>query len=154
MRPRDIAWAAGFLEGEGSFSCPRVAPQIQASQVQRDPLDRLQAMFGGHIYHLRHTSDHPLRKPYYRWNLNGTRAAAVMMTITGLMSPRRVEQIIAALAPWKAAGSGKGSHQRTRTHCPKGHPYSGDNLIQRAADRQCRACATATRRAAGPRKEH
>lgn len=31
---------------------------------------------------------------------------------------------------------------RERTHCPKGHPYSGVNLIQTATQRVCRACKT------------
>lgn len=31
--------------------------------------------------------------------------------------------------------------QKKRTHCPKGHPYSGDNLIIRPSGRRgCRAC--------------
>lgn len=31
--------------------------------------------------------------------------------------------------------------QKAKTHCPKGHPYSGDNLVvQRGKDRACREC--------------
>ena len=30
-----------------------------------------------------------------------------------------------------------------RTHCPKGHPYSGSNLIQLHRRRECRACMNA-----------
>ena len=34
-----------------------------------------------------------------------------------------------------------GSYQRSLTHCPKGHPYSGDNLIVRPEGwRACREC--------------
>lgn len=34
-----------------------------------------------------------------------------------------------------------GTHAQSRkTHCPKGHPYSGDNLIQRPYGRFCREC--------------
>lgn len=29
-----------------------------------------------------------------------------------------------------------------KTHCPKGHPYSGDNLYVRNGRRHCRACRT------------
>ena len=41
-----------------------------------------------------------------------------------------------------------GSKNAIKTHCPQGHPYSGDNLyISRAGDRQCRSClATQARR--------
>lgn len=30
--------------------------------------------------------------------------------------------------------------QTTRTHCPKGHPYSGENLAIKNGTRQCREC--------------
>lgn len=40
--------------------------------------------------------------------------------------------------------AGTSTRQRTlaRTHCPKGHPYSGDNLFQRKGTgfRECRIC--------------
>ena len=31
--------------------------------------------------------------------------------------------------------------QRNKTHCPHGHPYSGDNLYVYRGRRNCRACA-------------
>lgn len=35
----------------------------------------------------------------------------------------------------------KGRHgQKRKTHCPKGHPYTGDNLIIRDGRRFCRIC--------------
>lgn len=34
-----------------------------------------------------------------------------------------------------------GSHNSTKQHCPKGHPYSGDNLyVNSKGSRVCRAC--------------
>ncbi len=34
-----------------------------------------------------------------------------------------------------------GNYQRSKTHCPWGHPYSGDNLMSRACGRRgCRTC--------------
>jgi hypothetical protein len=33
--------------------------------------------------------------------------------------------------------------QIEKTHCPKGHPYHGDNLIVRRGKRECRACTYA-----------
>lgn len=36
---------------------------------------------------------------------------------------------------------GGASFQRNKTHCPKGHPYAGDNLAMRKdGKRSCRAC--------------
>jgi hypothetical protein len=35
-----------------------------------------------------------------------------------------------------------GQNMATKTHCPQGHPYEGDNLaIDRNGSRRCRACA-------------
>jgi len=36
-----------------------------------------------------------------------------------------------------------GAHQHLKTHCPQGHPYSGDNLYLRNGRRHCRACLKA-----------
>lgn len=41
-----------------------------------------------------------------------------------------------------------GQYLRDRTHCPQGHPYSGDNLyINRSAGRSRRVCRTCARAA-------
>lgn len=40
----------------------------------------------------------------------------------------------------------QGQWQKVKTHCPKGHPYSGDNLVVHASapnHRRCRACMRA-----------
>lgn len=54
---------------------------------------------------------------------------------------------------WYAAnrgtGMGTGSHQRAKTHCPKGHPYSGVNLYVppgRPAGRGCKECRRTAKR--------
>lgn len=42
--------------------------------------------------------------------------------------------------------------QARRTHCPQGHPYSGDNLyIRNCGRRMCRACNNARRKKAHQR---
>lgn len=41
--------------------------------------------------------------------------------------------------------------QKRRTHCPSGHPYSGDNLwISKTGNRQCRTCHRERERIATP----
>jgi len=48
MRKTDLAWAAGFIDGEGCLSfCPN--PQLSASQFNLEPLEELQLLFGGNI---------------------------------------------------------------------------------------------------------
>lgn len=102
----DIMWAAGFLEGEGSFTTSKKdngrwkTPRVTASQVQLWPLERMQTLFGGSIYPV--VSTNPQHKPQYHWQLNGSRAIPFMMTIYSLMSPGRKLQIECCLNVWKA----------------------------------------------------
>lgn len=96
----ELYWAAGFLEGEGSFTTDgrRIGSSVrlQAGQVQREPLDRLLSIFGGKIMWRMQNS-----KPFYLWRLNSRRSAQVMLTLYVLMSPRRQEQIVSALKKWR-----------------------------------------------------
>lgn len=39
------------------------------------------------------------------------------------------------------AGENIAAPHREKTHCPQGHPYSGDNLAVRNGRRHCKACA-------------
>jgi hypothetical protein len=53
MDREELAWAAGFFDGEGSIGCYRkderrpASPMLQVSQVDRFVLDRFQAALGG-----------------------------------------------------------------------------------------------------------
>ena len=97
---RDLFWAAGFLEGEGSFSKgPLGGPCVSAGQVQKEPLERLEKMFGGSIVQ-RQTKGFSL-KPIWIWSLRAHRSIQVMMTLYTLMSPRRKGQIEIVLNAWK-----------------------------------------------------
>lgn len=87
----EIGWVAGFLEGEGSFTG---WTGVKAAQKQLEPLERLQALFGGSLS--RHGND------MHIWQLYGARARGLMMTLYSLMSPRRKEQIRKQLHFWKA----------------------------------------------------
>ena len=89
---RDIAWAAGFLEGEGSFASR--GGTVNAVQVNTEPLHRLQELFGGSIYFDdKRTQKNPNWQPVSAWSVSGARARGFAMTIYSLMSSRRQEQI-------------------------------------------------------------
>ena len=103
------AWVAGFIEGEGCFTPQQstykgkktYAFRVSASQVEREPLERLQKMFGvGQIYEM------PRDKPHstcHVWMITKTGEA---MTAIGMIWPylsrRRKEQI------WNASLKVKG----------------------------------------------
>ena len=128
-----LYWAAGFLEGEGSFD-GRTA-QVTATQAESpEPLYYLQSMFGGTIHQRRHGLK-PHHKAQLKWSVSG---AGVMMTLYNLMSPKRRGQICRALKIWKS----RPAHPRYRRHCPQGHPYSPENTSIYNGTRSCRLCRT------------
>ncbi len=96
---KQIAWAAGFLEGEGSFSRARrknTTETVQAVQVNYTPLGRMARWFGGKV-RVSNRSILPNTKRLYVWSVNGARARGIMLTIVSLMSPKRQKQIWRAL---------------------------------------------------------
>ena len=86
---KDVYWAAGFYDGEGS--CIYVDHGIRATASQKGPelLERMKALFGGSV------------KVGY-WYAGGARAAGFLMTIHPLLSTRRQEQVQETLAAWRA----------------------------------------------------
>ena len=97
----DLYWAAGFLEGEGCFGSKITAnPQhasiaAQASQVNREPLEWLQEIFGGSIRS--YPSGRPRQSPHYTWRVCGARARGVVFTLFSLLSKKRQTQVRCSL---------------------------------------------------------
>jgi len=92
---RDIAWAAGFYEGEGTCNFATGSQHIIVNQVEREPLDKLHRIFGGTV---RPIKAHHMSKPSWRWGAHGPRARGVMLTLYMLLSAKRRAQIRAVLA--------------------------------------------------------
>src|SRR5574342_551000 len=121
---RDIAWSAGFLEGEGSFFFSRNI-RVSAEQVQKEPLTKLKELYGGYLYQRK-------KGTIYIWVLISGRAAGLMMTLFHFMSPRRRIQIKAALREWRS----RPPHARNRAKCKYGHEF----YKQTSGRRGCRTC--------------
>ena len=98
----DIYWAAGFLEGEGSFYSDSVKGILAASQVQREPLDHLQELFGGTITLIIRKRGGK-SKDIFLWKLRGWYGIGVMLTLYCLLSLKRKTQIKRVLGKWKGA---------------------------------------------------
>ena len=98
---RELEWAAGFLEGEGSFhgskreSKSGVTYIVSAKQVTCDPLVRLQCIFGGQIGYTNRENENtmPNAQPIFRWSTSGSRARGIAMTMYKLVTNRRKAQI-------------------------------------------------------------
>lgn len=64
----------------------------------------------------------------------------------------RAENMADMAAKGRAAGS-RGEWQLAKTHCPKNHPYEGDNLIiKKGGGRRCRICANESTRLSKQRR--
>lgn len=91
----EVAWAAGFLEGEGSFQRRAgMSLRVQATQATTEPLLRLQKLFGGRIR--KEARRHPSvlsKKTIFRWTAYGILAEQVMQSVHPWLSARRKEQI-------------------------------------------------------------
>ncbi len=81
---RDIAWFAGFFEGEGSFS----TGSVQVTQLGRWPLDLTREAFGGRVVEFEGSAING-RIRAYRWYATGPRARGIAMTLYPFLSPRR-----------------------------------------------------------------
>ena len=87
----DLAWAAGVFEGDGSCGRrPRGGCAADVVQKDRWLPERLRALLGGSVrsYHMGATG-----QTYFRWTINGARARGFIMTVYGLLSPRRQKQV-------------------------------------------------------------
>ena len=98
-----IAWAAGFIEGEGSFRTHSNCQEVSAAQNDPECLYRLQAYFGGKVYNHKHSSP---SGSIYKWTVTGGMAREAMALLRPLLSVRRQAQIDKALGQDTTAGVG------------------------------------------------
>ncbi len=110
VTPIQIAFCAGFIEGEGSFTPPIIrengslasSARVFATQVSKDPLLRLQDILGGTIISKKAQKDkHPHWQDAFVWSLYGNNAIGFMMTVYDFMSERRKERIRICIELWK-----------------------------------------------------
>lgn len=88
---RDLAWVAGFLEGEGSFG--KQYGQVYATQKDPECLYRLQRYFGGSVSHRTRHMRTGGTNDVHDWRTYGPVAFGLMLTIYPFMSTRRKAQI-------------------------------------------------------------
>lgn len=95
----ELSWAAGLFEGEGAASRGGGSEIVQVTQNDPWILDRLRAMFGGSVRKLNRTVLLNGKKYSggFQWVITGARARGFLMTIYGLLSPRRQQQTRIAL---------------------------------------------------------
>src|SRR5690349_4872218 len=83
---RDLAWAAGFIEGEGSFSNNGTVAAVQRSP---EPLEMLLALFGGSLrLERKHRGGFAPTTRMWIWRTNGARGRGVAMTLYPFLTTR------------------------------------------------------------------
>ena len=84
MRKTELAWAAGFFDGEGCIHIGRLTARghtnyqliIRVSQRTREPVDEFQRLFGGFVSTTR-ASSHP-HKTQWLWGCSNAQAGKVL----------------------------------------------------------------------------
>jgi hypothetical protein len=119
MTDLEFGWVVGFLEGDGCFYARKrsdrtsvVSVNFSAVQVQRWPLERLEALLGGHI-----RGPYPgrgyNRRLVYSWALVGTKAVALGRLLLPHLSPEKRERMELALTLWDSVPHvGRGNWRR------------------------------------------
>lgn len=98
----DIAWVAGLLEAEGSFSGPAESCntlKVHCTMTDKDVIDRLSSLMGGRVISL---SSLPSGKVPFRWHTtNSPDALRCMEEVLPHMHNRRTQRIEACLNEFK-----------------------------------------------------
>lgn len=147
MDKTEAAWAAGFIDGEGHFGRtnskggPNRRLVIAVAQVHREPLDRLQGLFGGTVYGP-YPSQHEKGHAYYQWNLAGheavSQAAAAMRPYMCGPKWAQAQAALDGYAEWLRI---KALRHLPRPACSRGHAFTAANTLLKAdGRRRCRAC--------------
>ncbi len=96
--PREqLAWAAGFIDGEGCFSCTMrdwkrgwISWRLMVGQAMQRPLEELCYMFRGSIRVLRE-SDGPKHKTFWTWVVQGIDCTSVAKTLLPFLRVKRLQ---------------------------------------------------------------
>jgi hypothetical protein len=138
----ELAWAAGFFDGEGSIVLPRGATSIalQIGQADRRPLERFHAAVGdlGRIEGPTPPNP-PGRLVMHRWRVGKWRdAQAVIALLWPFLAQPKRERIGTVMRDFNAR---IGPRLRLTARCPHGHPYDGHNTMRgRDGVKKCREC--------------
>lgn len=166
MNEIDVAWAAGFLEGEGCFgwyggTTPRkdrpnlthtAHAVISCGQNDREPLDRLMRTFGAGRLNRKRNS----KRLAWEWRCQGKAAIPVMEAVLPHMSQRRQERIREVLAAFRQQQAAIATKRNSPT-CKNGHLWAESTGYRKqgvhAGKRYCLECSRESARRANARKK-
>jgi hypothetical protein len=104
-RREELAWAAGFMDGDGNFTVSwrkngKTKIAAQADQIDRRVLDRLQSVLGGAVYGPYNRGEG--RSPVYKWTTQTFEHVQAMVAMLWIfLSPYRQDQAKRCLSAWR-----------------------------------------------------
>lgn len=155
-----LAWAAGFVEGEGCFWTATYngwnLPRITVAQQNPRPLVRLSEMFQP----IPSSQSYDQRDGCWRITFSGfERCQAVVALLWVWLSDKRRDQAALMLQRYLTRSPLKEHRNSRKTHCPRGHEYSTENTLVRVDSntgrvaRHCRACRQLLRSGHAPTQQ-
>ncbi len=114
----DLAWAAGFFDGEGyigtSARGPWIKIQVTIAQIDRVVLDRFMAIMGhGSVTGPRSVTNRPKQKPIYTYYAYGFEQCQHMTCLLWqYLSPIKRRQCVQALQAFVAYRAGRRKYER------------------------------------------
>lgn len=141
----DLAWATGFIEGEGCFQSSKGYPGLDVSQAGVDGVpevllrlkDTLQV---GVVRGPYGPYNNPNRKPIYRYQATGDDVRFIRDLLSPWLGTVKRSQANRMLAAWEESRGQQGRRWAERTHCQNGHEFTPNNT--RIVGRNTRRCLT------------
>lgn len=96
MNSEELAWIAGWLEGEGSFITRGTTCSVTASSTDLDVLERVRSLAGGRVHAITKRQAH--WKDAWVWTLSGTPAYELMTRLLPWLGSRRAARAQEVLA--------------------------------------------------------
>lgn len=97
---KEIAWAAGLVEGEGCLSWNGRSPSLHVSSTDRDVLERFALLTRVRVRGPIAKAN--AKKPQFQASVGGPMAAAWMMTLYPMLGARRKAKAREVIAAWKS----------------------------------------------------
>lgn len=99
MDSHEAAWAAGLIEGEGSFVLRGTTPSVRVTSTDFDVLERLQRGLGGNIWPITKRQKH--WKNAWLWDVSGRSAIDCINNIHPYLLSRRKGQAEDVRSGWR-----------------------------------------------------
>jgi hypothetical protein len=139
----ELAWSAGFFDGEGSTvvwrSTHSTQTMLSITQIDRRVLDRFAEAVGEGGVNGPYERKAAGQQPLYQYKAAGARAHRAMELLWPYLGQVKREQYERVVADVREARRGAPEHELGTDVCRAGH--EGNWTIRKRGGRECRTCA-------------